>query len=92
MFPYIANSVKQSHGVACAHGDSLGCDEGVLFDGGQDVTKLDFCREGVSVVDDWHSIWTIPAVHWKQTHTDRHAMSFHLLYDTNKSLGTHDSI
>lgn len=45
------------------HGDSLGCDEGMLFDGSQDIRKLDFCCEGVSVVDDWHSIWTIPAVH-----------------------------
>ncbi len=50
-----------SRGWFC--GDSLGCDEGMLFDGGQDITKLDFCCEGVSVVDDWHSIGTIPAVH-----------------------------
>lgn len=52
-------------GVACTHEDILRGDEGMLFNGGQDITKLDFCREGVSVVDDWHSVWTIPAVHWK---------------------------
>lgn len=51
--------------VTRTHAHSLRCDEGMLFDGGQDITKLDFCREGVSMVDDWHSVWTIPAVHWK---------------------------
>ena len=61
----LAWQLLKRNGKNSAQGDSLGCDEGMLFDGGQDITKLDFCCEGVSVVDDWHSIWTIPAVHWK---------------------------
>lgn len=55
----------KENGVACTHGDSLRRDKGMLFDGGQNITKLYFCGEGVSVVDGWHSVWTIPAVHWK---------------------------
>lgn len=60
--------------VASTHGHSLRCDKGVLLDGSQDVTELDFRCKGVSVVDDWHSIWSIPAVHWKLT--DMLRMSF----------------
>lgn len=48
---------------------SLGGDEGVLLDGGQDVTELDLGGEGVSVVDDWHPVRTIPAVHCTHTTT-----------------------
>lgn len=57
--------LSKGNAVACTHGDSLRRDEGMFFDGGQNITKLDFCGEGVSMVDDWHSVWTIPAVHWK---------------------------
>lgn len=41
----------------------------MLLDGGQDVTELDLGGEGVSVVDNWHPVRTIPAVHCRHTTT-----------------------
>lgn len=65
--------------IVCCHAHSLRCDEGVLFDGGQDIRKLNFGCEGVPMVDDWHSFRAIPAVHWKKKNRHMHATSFHLL-------------
>lgn len=49
------------HVVSGQH--SLRRNKRVLFDGGQDIAEFDLRREGVSVVDNWHSIGSIPAVH-----------------------------
>lgn len=67
--------------IARCHAHSLRCDKGVLFDGGQDIRKLDFGCKGVPMVDDWHSLRAIPAVHWenKSKHRHMHATSFYLL-------------
>lgn len=63
LFIFVIFTMLRINGMVCIYKDVLRCDKGVLFDGGQDITKLDFCCECVSMVDDWHSIWTIPAVH-----------------------------
>ena len=41
----------------------LGRCEGVVFDHSDDIHELDFGGEGVAVVDDWLTVWAIPAVH-----------------------------
>lgn len=82
---YLLISLPRKETATDIHAHSLRCDEGMLLDGGQDIAKLDFGCEGVSVVDDWHSIWTIPAVHWKQTHADS-------LHRPTKAVRTHGSI
>lgn len=35
----------------------------MLLDGVQDVRELDLGGESVPMVNDWHPIWPIPAVH-----------------------------
>lgn len=61
---HIPKRLKQNKTrIARCHAHSLRCDEGMLFDGGQDIRKLDFGCEGVPMVDDWHSLRAIPAVH-----------------------------
>lgn len=55
------------------HGHSLGRDEGVLFDGHENVTELDLGGERVAMIDDRHPIRTVPAVH-----CNTHTHDFHL--------------
>ena len=52
-------------GAARAGGaeDSLGGDEGVVFNGVEDVQELDLGGERVAVVDDGQVVWSVPAVH-----------------------------
>lgn len=47
-------------------GHSLRCDEGMFLDGVQHIAELDLGGKGVTVVDDRHSIRTVPAVHCKK--------------------------
>lgn len=39
----------------------------MLLDGVQNVRELDLGGKGVSMVNDWHPIWAVPAVHWGGT-------------------------
>lgn len=50
----------------------------MLLDGVQDVGELDLGGQGVSMVNDWHPIWAIPAVHWGATQPQSSKQASHL--------------